>query len=115
MRTEVRFLIGEVFMSGCAQDNAAVDVRVYGNVNSWNMSTTIRVNESTHDRLSALATATHQPMTAVVDEALEALEHQRFFESFNDDYRRLRDDPETWAAVEEERVNEAGTLADRSS
>ena len=79
------------------------------------MSTTIRVNESTRDRLSALATASNQPMTMVVDEALEALERQRFFESFNDGYRRLRDDPETWAAIEDERDVEAASLADRSS
>lgn len=79
------------------------------------MSTTIRVNQSTRDRLSALAKVTNQPMTTVVDEALEALERQRFFEAFNDGYRRLRDDPETWAAIEDERDIEAAALADRSS
>lgn len=78
------------------------------------MSTTIRVNESTRDRLSALAAATNQPMTTVVDAALEALERQRFFEGFNDGYRRLRDDPGTWAAIEQERDDEAASLTDRS-
>lgn len=79
------------------------------------MSTTIRVSESTRDRLSALARASNQPMTTVVDEALEALERQRFFEAFNNGYQQLRDDPEAWATIEEERDVEAATLKDRSS
>lgn len=76
------------------------------------MSTTIRVSESTRDRLSALAAASNQPMVAVVDEALGALERQRFFDALNDGYRRLRDTPEAWQAIEAERAEESPTLAD---
>jgi len=76
------------------------------------MSTTIRVNESTRDRISALAVATNRPMLAVVDEALDALERQRFFESFNRGYERLRSDEAAWAEVVEERRVESAASAD---
>lgn len=76
------------------------------------MSTTIRVNEATRDRLSALAAATNRPMIAVLDDAVGALERQRFFEDLNRGYERLRADDDAWVAVVEERRVESGVLRD---
>lgn len=79
------------------------------------MSTTIRVSEETRDRLASLATATGRPMTRVVDDAVEALERKVFFDDLNRRYQELRDDPEAWAQVEEERRAEERAVGDASS
>jgi len=78
------------------------------------MSTTIRVPDRTRDRLAALAKATGRPMTAVVDDALDALERRVFFESLNDRYAVLREDDRAWAEIEAERAVEEGAVQDRS-
>jgi hypothetical protein len=54
-------------------------------------------------------------MTAVVEQALDALERRVFFAEFNERYRELRDDPLAWAEIETERDVEASVLHDRSS
>lgn len=51
-------------------------------------------------------------MTAVVDDALDALERRRFFEAFNSRFAELRSEPETWRSIEAERGVEAATLRD---
>jgi predicted transcriptional regulator len=78
------------------------------------MSTTIRVPDRTRDRLAALANATGRTMTAVVDDALDALERRVFFEALNTRYGELREDDVEWEAVEAERAVEAGAARDRS-
>lgn len=78
------------------------------------MSTTIRVSEETRDRLASLASSTGQPMTRVLDDAVEALERKVFFETFNRRYQELRDDPAAWAEIEHERGIEEGALEDLS-
>lgn len=79
------------------------------------MSTTIRVDVATRDRIAALARLTGQPMTAVIDEAMDALERRRFFEQFNNRYAELRRDDDVWAEIEAERAAEAGALRDSSA
>ncbi len=78
------------------------------------MSTTIRVGRQTHERLAALAATTGKSMTAVVEDALDALERRVFFESLNERYAELREDADEWAAIEAERAIEAGAARDRS-
>lgn len=65
--------------------------------------------------MSSLADETNQSMTAVVDQALAAFERQRFFEAFNDGYRRLRGDERAWSEIEAERDAEAGAISDTGS
>lgn len=77
-------------------------------------STTIRVDERTRDRLSAISERQGRPMTAVVDDAVEALERRLFFEQYNDRYGELRGDAEAWAEVEDERAAESGATSDES-
>ena len=78
------------------------------------MSTTIRVSEETRDRLESLATTTGRPMTRVLDDAVEALERQVFFDRFNRRYQELRDDDAAWSEIEQERGVEEGALGDAS-
>ncbi len=75
-------------------------------------STTIRVSFETRNRLAALADEAHQPMTAALEEALDALERRRFFDSVNERYAELRADPEAWRVIEAERALEANALGD---
>lgn len=79
------------------------------------MSTTIRVPNRTRDRLAALAAATGRPMTAVVDDALDALERRVFFEALNSRYGELRDDADAWSEIENERRTEEGAVRDQSA
>ena len=79
------------------------------------MSTTIRVSEETRDRIASLASATGRPMTRILDDAVEALERRIFFASFNRRYQELRDDPEAWAEIEQERRTEEGAVGDTSA
>lgn len=79
------------------------------------MSTTIRVPNRTRDRLAALAAATGRPMTAVVDDALDALERRVFFDALNNRYGELREDDNAWAEIEVERRAEEGSVGDQSA
>ena len=54
-------------------------------------------------------------MTAVVDDALDALERRVFFEALNARYVELRADAAAWAEIEAERATEAGALRDQST
>jgi predicted transcriptional regulator len=77
-------------------------------------STTIRVDERTRDRLSAISARQGRPMTAVVDDAVDALERRLFFEQYNGRYADLRADAEAWSDVEDERAAESGAISDES-
>ena len=76
------------------------------------MSTTIRVSSETRDRIALLADETGQPMNAIVEDALDALERRRFFATLNSRFAELRGDPASWTAIEAERAIEAGSLRD---
>ena len=60
-----------------------------------------------------MATATGQPMTAVVEEALDALERRHFFAGFNQRYAELKGDAGAWTEVEAERGIESRSIRDR--
>jgi hypothetical protein len=53
-------------------------------------------------------------MTELLDEAAEALERRLFFDQFSSRYAELRNDRESWAEIEAERVGENPSLGDRS-
>lgn len=76
------------------------------------MSTTIRVSESTKERIATLAKASGMSMTTVVDAAVDALERRQFFAHFNERYAELRDDAVGWRAIEAERTLESRALRD---
>ncbi len=78
------------------------------------MSTTIRVEDDTKRRIRALAEATGMRMQAVVEEAVAEYERKVFWERTNARYAELRDDPEEWTRISEERDAESGVLRDDS-
>lgn len=76
------------------------------------MSTTIRVTDEAHRRLTSIAERDDRSMTAIVDEALDALERRRFFDRFNERYEALAGNEDEWTQILEERERESGVLGD---
>jgi hypothetical protein len=59
-------------------------------------TTTVRVRRPDSERLQLLAKARQAAVVDVVHEAIDALERRDFLRGLNDDYQRLRNDPERW-------------------
>lgn len=76
------------------------------------VSATIRISDDTHQRVADLARRTERSMTAVLDDALDALERRTFFAAFNEGWERIRADEAAWVDVEAERDEWAVTLRD---
>lgn len=76
------------------------------------MTTTVRINDETHERLVALASASGRRMQAILEQAVADYEANSFWESFSTGYDRLGDDADQWAEIEAERTGEQSALAD---
>jgi hypothetical protein len=48
------------------------------------------------DSASGIAKSQHTTVIEVVHSSIDALERREFLRGLNDDYRRLREDPELW-------------------
>lgn len=59
-------------------------------------TTTVRVRRPDSERLHSLAKARQTTVVDVLHEAIDALERQEFLRGLNQDYQRLREDPERW-------------------
>jgi hypothetical protein len=59
-------------------------------------TTTVRVRRPDSERLHALAKARQTAVIDVLHAAIDALERQEFLRGLNEDFRRLREDPERW-------------------
>lgn len=57
-------------------------------------TTTVRVRRPDSERLQSLAKARQTAVIDVLHAAIDALERQEFLRGLNQDYQRLRDDPE---------------------
>ena len=66
-------------------------------------STTIRVSVEQRERLRRLAEAFDSTMADTLDEALEALRRQRFYEGMAAAEQELRTEPAAWEAYRRER------------
>lgn len=66
-------------------------------------TTTVRVRRPDSERLRALARARKTPVIDVLHAAIDALERQEFLHGLNEDYQRLRQDPERWEEYLSER------------
>jgi hypothetical protein len=53
-------------------------------------------------------------MTVLLDEAADALERRVFFSQLTSRYSELRNDPEAWSGIQEERTTEGIALHDQS-
>lgn len=60
-------------------------------------TTTVRVSVETHEKLRWLADEMGAPLQQVLDKAVELYRRQVFLEKANEEYARLRADPEAWA------------------
>lgn len=63
----------------------------------------MRVRRPDSERLQSLAKTRRTTVVEIVHSAIDALERQEFLRDLNDDYRRLRDDPERWETYLAER------------
>ena len=75
-------------------------------------TTTVRLAETTRDTLRQLAAQTGQPMSVVLEMAVECYRRQCIFDQANAAYAALRFDPEAWAEELAERQEWEGTLGD---
>lgn len=66
-------------------------------------TTTVRVRRPDSARLQSLARSHETTVIEVVHSAIDALERQDFLRGMNDDYHRLRNDPERWDSYLAER------------
>ena len=73
---------------------------------------TLRITTSTHRRLKALAKASGEPLTAILEKAVEAYRRQRLLEDANSAFAALRDDPAAWEHESKERRLWDATLRD---
>ncbi len=60
-------------------------------------STTVRVNQATHQTLTSLAKETKSSIQAVLSEAVEVYRRERFLQRVNQAYADLRRNPGAWA------------------
>ncbi len=66
-------------------------------------TTTVRVRRPDSERLQSLAKSRQTAVIDVLHAAIDALERQEFLRGLNQDYQRLRDDPERWEQYAAER------------
>jgi hypothetical protein len=59
-------------------------------------TTTVRIRRPDSERLQVLAKARQAAVVDVVHAAIDALERREFLRGLNEDFQRLRDDPERW-------------------
>jgi predicted transcriptional regulator len=76
------------------------------------MTTTIRIDDSTRERVRELAALTGKPMQSVVELAIADYERKLFWQRIDERYAELRTDESMWADVEAERADEEGALRD---
>ena len=72
----------------------------------------VNLSEASLRILRELAEQTGQPMSEILDRALDAYQRKLFFEQLNAGYAALRADPEAWAEELEERKLWEATLLD---
>lgn len=75
-------------------------------------TTTIRVSERTHEVLRAMAATTGEPMSRLLERAVERLRAEEFFSALDAAYDALRAEPSDWAEEQAERAAWEATLAD---
>lgn len=75
-------------------------------------SETVRITPRARRTLKQLAERTGEPMTAILEQALEDLRRRMFLEGLSDDFAALRADPKAWKDELEERAAWDATMSD---
>lgn len=73
---------------------------------------TVRISRAAHLTLRELSDEANEPMTVVLERAVEAYRRLMFLNGLNADFAALKSDPKAWAEEEEERAAWETTLAD---
>jgi predicted transcriptional regulator len=73
---------------------------------------TVHVSSETYAALKVLAAMKGEPMTVVLDRAVEAYRRVCFLDACDLAYARLRSNPDTWAQEIAERAEWEATLSD---
>ena len=76
------------------------------------LHTTVRITSVTHKTLKELSKDAGQPMSEIIEKALETYRREKFWKACDEAYARLRNDPKAWAEELEERKIWEVTLAD---
>jgi predicted transcriptional regulator len=76
------------------------------------VSTTIRVSATTKARIDALAATSGRQIQAIVDDAIAEFERSMFFDAVDRRLLALRGEPAEWEALQAERRELDGSLAD---
>lgn len=66
-------------------------------------TTTVRVRRPDSERLQLIAKARKASVIDVLHDAIDALERREFLHGLDEDYQRLRSDPEQWERYVAER------------
>lgn len=72
----------------------------------------VRLAEESHEVLRELSEAAGKPASAILARAIEDYRRARFLEGLNEDFARLRADPEAWREELDERAAWDETIAD---
>lgn len=76
------------------------------------MSSNVRIQPATYDKLKALARRAGKTMPAVLSEAVDELYRKEFLDECNRAYARLKADPRAWKQELAERKAWDKTLSD---
>ena len=74
--------------------------------------TQVRISNTTHQLLRSLSSEVGESMQTIVEEAVEQYRRRRFLEGLNQDFKTLKEDPQTWQEELEERSLWDKTLLD---
>lgn len=75
-------------------------------------SATVRISETARETLRDLAERTGESMQEILERAVEEYRRQRFLEDLNAGFAALRNDPDAWKEVLDEREEWEHTLSD---
>lgn len=74
--------------------------------------TQVRISQETHETLRSLAAELGESMQTVVEKAIQQYQRRRFLEGLDQDFKRLKQDPQAWQEEQEERALWEKTLLD---
>jgi predicted transcriptional regulator len=66
------------------------------------MATTVRVDNRVHAKLLELAAEEQRPIGQVIEDAIDQYRRAKFWQGLQQDYARLRADPDAWQAYQDE-------------
>ena len=72
----------------------------------------VRINPASHAKLREIAKQTHEPMTTVLEKAIEEYRRQQFLRKVNAEFALLRKNKTAWKQELKERAAWDATLSD---